>query len=102
MLLSQKELALYLQCLNEVLRGFSVEDFLGTLHASQSELAIEDQRLREIELAATSGSPLPDVQVRTAVIKATMKELGESEFETRTGFQLREARFLLQKAEQLL
>ena len=84
MQLSREEF--YLQCLNEVVRGFTVENFERRLGASKAELTKEDADLREIEKSARIGGSIPDVNIRAAVIKATMEELGKSEFQTRTGF----------------
>jgi len=100
--LSQEELILYLQCLNEVLRGFGVENFERTLKVSESELTKEDARLREIEKSTRTrkGSSISDVRVRPEVIRTTMEELGESEFQTRTGYELSEAEKLLKRLEQ--
>jgi len=98
--LSQEELILYLQCLNEVLRGFSVENIERTLGVSESELAKEDASLRKMELSVQKGGSIPDVRIRPEVIGATMKELGESEFQTRTGYELSAAKKLLKRLEQ--
>jgi hypothetical protein len=102
MRLSHDDLVLYLQCLNEVLRGFTIENFEQTLEVSRSELAREDARLREIESATRIGNPIPDVCVRSKVIRATMDELGESEFATRTGYELTEAEEFLNRLERSL
>ena len=99
MQLSQDELILYLQCLNEVLRGFSVQNFDQTLGVSKSELAAEDATLREIERSFRKESSILDVHIRAEVIIVTMEELGESEFQTRTGFELSEAARLLKSLE---
>ena len=102
MQISREELILYLQCLNEVLRGFAVQNFERRLGVSKAELTKEDARLREIEKFARNGGSIPDVHVRAAVINATMEELGESEFQTRTGFELPEAQKILERLSQAL
>jgi hypothetical protein len=100
MQLSQDDLTLYLQCLNEVLRGFSVENFERRLGASESELVEEDGNLREIERAARKGGPIPNnIRIRPQVIRVTVEELGESGFQTRTGFELHESEILLRRIE---
>jgi hypothetical protein len=101
MQLSQDELTLYLQCLNEVLRGFSAKNFEQKLGVLESELVEEDGNLREIERASRKGSPIPNVRIRPEVIRATMEELGESEFQTRTGFELYESEALLRRTNRI-
>jgi hypothetical protein len=100
MQISREELILYLRCLNEVLRGFAVENFERRLGLSKAELTKDDARLREIEKSARNGGSIRDVHIHAVVIKATMEELGKSEFPTRTGFELREAQRLLEKLNQ--
>ncbi|OJV39946.1 MAG: hypothetical protein BGO25_09080 [Acidobacteriales bacterium 59-55] len=97
MQLSQNDLNFYLQCLNEVLHGFTIENFETALGVSADALARENVSLREIERAARMGKPIPQVGVRPNVIKATIDELGEPEFQTRTGYKLSEAEEFLRR-----
>jgi hypothetical protein len=53
--------------------------------------------LREIEKATRSGDLIRDVHIRPEVIRATMDKLGESEFQTLTGFEMSEAEELLER-----
>jgi hypothetical protein len=97
MQLSQNDLIFYLQCLNEILRGFTIENFKTALGVSADALTREDASLREVERAARMGKPIPRIHVRPAVIRATMDKLDESEFQTRTGYKLSEAEEFLRR-----
>jgi hypothetical protein len=98
MKLQTEELALYLQCIAEVLYGFRVPEFEQSLGISEGKLADEYTRLRAFQNSAHLDANLPDVQLRSAVIKTVMEELG-SEFQTRTGYHLPEAAQLFDKSK---
>jgi len=98
MTLRTEELALYLQCIAEVLYGYKVPEFEQVLGVSESKLADEYIRLRTFQNSAHLNANFPDVQIRYVVIKTVMEELG-SEFQTRTGYHLPEAAQLLDKSK---
>jgi len=96
MQLSHDELVLYLQCLNEVLRGFKITNFDQTLGISKQHLHAEDEQLRAIEKSGQTFSTILDIPIRPTVINATISEL-EWEFQIRTGFEISEAKELLKR-----
>ena len=85
------------QILNEVVHGFRVPDFEVTLGASMSSAS---ELLTRVHSAAVQRKS--DWQIFTLskeethffrrALLATLDELGEDEFETRTGYSLEEGR----------
>lgn len=83
------------QILNEVVNGFRVPDFEGTLgvsHTSAKELlervhAVAVQRGNDSQTFTLSKE---ETHFFRRALLATLGELGEDEFETRTGYPLEE------------
>jgi hypothetical protein len=94
-----KELALYQQCVNEVLRGFHMPDMERTVGVSYAVLMKEDAVLFTMRKSAKDAENTAPVPVRPLVIAETIHQLGADDFATRTGYTLDEGYLFLEKAK---
>jgi hypothetical protein len=87
------------QCLNEVLHGFGLEN-------PETAVGMSADHLKEF-LGYLSGLPdkaeipldSPTVTVMANALRETLRQLGEEEFHTRTGYEFVEGKALLAKLE---
>ena len=87
---------------NEVVHGFRVDDFKRKIGSTEEEFASTSKRLRAIETTENVQIEAFEAVAYRNALALTLYELGEDEFETRTGFDfdkggriLREMNFLL-------
>ena len=88
--------------LNEVLNGFAIQNFEGTIGNSRSELEnlfeyFNDHSAHaQVQLTGAQASAVLNA------LCATLRELGSEEFHTRTGFDFAESEIVLQRLTRLL
>ena len=81
--------------LNEVLNGFAIQDFAATIGSGRAELQSLLDHLHS--LPETAGVELDRTQTIAFYnsLRETLRELGEEEFHTRTGFRFEDGRTVL-------
>jgi hypothetical protein len=98
--LSPQEIALYRQCINEVLRGFHAPDMEQTVGVSYAILMKEDAAFYALgKSSAEIDSEDLSIPVRPLVIAEAIRLIGMDEFQTRTGYSLEDGDRLLEKAK---
>ena len=96
---SSQELGLYRQCLNEVLRCFTLPGMEQTVGVSNAILMKEDSTFAALSRTAEISSADLPFPVRPLVIEEAIRQLGVSEFQTRTGSPLSQGYLLLDKVK---
>jgi hypothetical protein len=99
---SDEMLLLADQVPNEVCNGFCIENFEEQIGCPQSEfktLALE--LISHLQPQHCSITPI-EAQLLCSALRATLRELGEEEFFTRTGFAFEAGALLLKKLDDFL
>jgi hypothetical protein len=82
---------------NEVINGFNVPDFEKTIGASKQEFQVICVALRGLPKGTKPGFDLKKAHIFRNALVIVLEELGEEEFDTRTGHSIEEGRTILQQ-----
>lgn len=88
--------------LNEVLNGFAIQNFEGTIGISRSELELLFEYFNDHSADAQVQLTRTQASAALNALRATLGELGSEEFHTRTGFDFAESEIALQRLTRLL
>jgi hypothetical protein len=104
--LSRDETALLANCLNEVLHGFAVKNFEQQLSGSPKQFQVLLDKLNSTyQKTDAASSPLQlspsDLRLLANSIAVCIAELGEEEFSTRVGFDIKVAQKYAQELPRL-
>jgi hypothetical protein len=80
---------------NEVINGFRVENFEGRTGLSREEFNGVALRLRSVPETKTAMLTMQEARAFYQALAITLEELGEEEFQTRTGHSFDEGSLLL-------
>jgi len=96
-----EELGVLRSALGEVTLGFEVSDFERTIGMHTADVRSLFLRLRS--LGPTTQGNLTPVEVRAArnSLRETIRELGEEEFQTRTGYDFNRGKAVLESLDRL-
>ena len=101
--LSQDEMLLLAEQIpNEVCNGFRIENFEACIGCGQREFIKLALELRSRLQAQVYSMNVTEAQLLHNALRATLCELGEEEFFTRTGFEFVAGTLLLKKLDDFL
>jgi len=73
---------------NEIVNGFRIEQFTTTIGISVEQFKELANRLRSVQKGQSVRVTVTDAAALRNALVATLRELGEEEFQTRTGYSL--------------
>jgi len=97
-----REWRLLHQCLNEILRGFRLDNLEGVIGIEEPRLTELLAYLDELPEKAEISLDLTQTLVFRNALRETLRELGVEEFHTRTGFDFVEGEATLAKLNRLV
>lgn len=88
--------------LNEVINGFDIPNFEGTIGAEKGSLEELLRHLHTLHDADELVLGVPETRAVRNALRETIRELGVEEFHTRTGYDFEQGQAILRKLNRLL
>ena len=93
---------MFASALNEVINGFTVPEFEKTVGASEEQANSLLNYLASLSQTDLAALDRTQTRVVRNALRETIKELGEEEFHTRTGYDFADGQSILKRLDKLL